>query len=110
MKKVLLFLFISILSMSLYAQGDSFTPHDDALPQATITVYPNPATNYISINGGQETIKQVVIYNLIGRKVKSFLASPDQKYIVSELPKGMYLIQLLNNNNKVVTTQRISKR
>jgi len=110
MKKVLLFLFISILSMSLYAQGDSFTPHNDALKQATITVYPNPATNYIAVNGNQEEIKQVVIYNLIGRQVKSFIASPDEKYIVSELPKGMYLIQLLDKNNKVVTTQRVSKR
>jgi len=110
MRKVLLLLFISIMSMSLYAQSDSYKPHQSLQDQTKITVYPNPAVDYIAITDSNEKVQQIIIYNLIGRKVKSFVAAPDTKYGVSELPKGMYIVQLLDKRKKVVTTQRVSKR
>lgn len=80
-------------------------------PQPTkITVYPNPATNYISIDNA-DNVKQIVIINLVGRKLKTFESvQKDERYDVSELPNGMYLIQIIDNSNKILTTQRVSKR
>jgi hypothetical protein len=48
---------------------------------------------------------------LVGRKLKTFQnVEKDEHYDVSELPVGMYLIQVIDNNKKILTTQRISKR
>jgi type IX secretion system substrate protein len=78
--------------------------------QAKITIYPNPATNFISINTDYH-VKQINIFNLIGRKLKTIdNVVKDQRYDITELPKGMYLIQIVDTGNKVLTTQRISKR
>ena len=76
----------------------------------SISIYPNPATNYISINK-DENIKSITVFNLVGRKLKTFQnIQKDEHYDVSNLPNGMYLIRVTGNDNKVITTQRISKR
>ena len=75
-----------------------------------ISIYPNPATNYISVNK-DENLKEIAIFNLVGRKLKTFEEiEKDEHYDVSDLPNGMYLVQVIDNNKKIVTTQRISKR
>jgi len=80
-------------------------------PQPTkITIYPNPATNYISIDNA-ENVKQIVIINLVGRKLKTFEnVQKDERYDVNELPNGMYLVQIIDNSNKILTTVRVSKK
>jgi type IX secretion system substrate protein len=78
--------------------------------QGKITIYPNPATNFISINTDNH-VKQINIFNLIGRKLKTINnVVRDQRYDITDLPNGMYLIQIVDTSNKVMTTQRISKR
>ena len=78
----------------------SFDHGDDADPK--ITIFPNPASHYISINNG-DNVKKVVIYNLVGRQVKSFEAIEGSKYNIMDLNKGMYLVQLLDSNSKIIT-------
>lgn len=76
----------------------------------SIKIYPNPAFNFIGLNESAG-ISSIIIYNLVGRKMKIF-ASPQkgEKYNVTDLPSGMYLVQLLGRDGKVVTTQRMSKK
>lgn len=76
----------------------------------SVSVYPNPATNYISVNK-DENIKSIVVFNLVGRKLKTIEnVQKNEHYDVTNLPKGMYLVQVIGTDNKVITTQRISKR
>ena len=78
--------------------------------QAKISVYPNPASDFISINR-DENVKQLAVFNLVGRKIKSFdNVVKLQQYDISDLPNGMYLIQVQDAAGKIITTQRISKR
>ena len=75
-----------------------------------ITVYPNPATDYISFDN-VDNIGQVAIVNLVGRKLKMFEnIQRGERYDVSDLPGGMYLVQIMDQNGKVVSTVRVSKR
>ncbi len=75
-----------------------------------ISIYPNPATNFISINK-DENVRDIAIFNLVGRKLKTFQnVEKDEHYDVSDLPMGMYLVQVIDDKKKIVTTQRISKR
>ena len=100
----ILFTFATVIHISAGSAGIDF-------PQPTkITVYPNPATNYISIDNA-DNVKKITIINLVGRKLKTFEnIQQDERYDVTELPNGMYLVQIIDNSNKVITTVRVSKR
>ncbi|MEY3051594.1 MAG: hypothetical protein RLY31_1379 [Bacteroidota bacterium] len=75
-----------------------------------VTVYPNPASQFISIDNADQ-VSQIVIINLVGRKLKNFESvRKEEQYDISELPAGMYLVQLLDARQKVLSTVRISKR
>ncbi len=75
-----------------------------------IKVYPNPATDYIGLSEAKE-VKRIVIINLVGRQMKTFqVGGEGARYYVGDLPRGMYLVQLLDAQKEVVTTKRVSKR
>lgn len=117
MKRTLLATIFLLSTLFAFAQnspdgseGHATHPQETRLQQPTISIFPNPATNYISINK-DDNVKSIAVYNLVGRKLKSFQdIQKDEHYDVSNLPNGMYLIRVTNTSNKVITTQRISKR
>jgi len=74
-----------------------------------VRVYPNPATEYFSVDG-VDHLKEVIVYNLVGQEVKRFKASLKAKYDVSELIRGLYLVRLVDKQEKVIKTVRLSKR
>lgn len=75
-----------------------------------IRIFPNPATSFIGLNQ-DSGVEQVVIFNLVGRRMKAFLTSEnDNRYYVGDLPRGMYLVQLLGSKNEILTTKRVNKR
>jgi hypothetical protein len=61
----------------------------------SVRLYPNPATIYFQIQGSDE-VDDVIIYNIFGRKVKSFEVRKGQKYDIETIPTGMYLVQILD--------------
>ena len=75
-----------------------------------IEVFPNPTTSYISLTEVQG-VQKVVVFNLAGRQMKSFDdIAPVKKFYVGDLPRGIYLVRILGDKNKVLTTKKISKQ
>ncbi len=112
MKHTLLILFFTFFAAAAFAQqsGDNGSTNNPWLRQNKISIYPNPATSYISINQ-DENIKQIMFFNLLGRNLKTITnVVKGQQYDVTDLPNGMYLVQIIDNTNKILTTQRVSKR
>ncbi len=76
-----------------------------------IAVYPNPITEYINVRDNDDQVNQVVFYSITGRKVRVLDdIDSNERYWVGDLQNGMYLVQLIGKNNKIITTQRINKR
>lgn len=73
-------------------------------------LFPNPAQDYInvSLKSGNETIKNVSIYDLNGRLIKSDKAS-DNKIAVSELQSGTYIILIENTENQKFSGKFVKK-
>lgn len=108
MKKILLLSLISLAIPLLSSLAEASRPvagSSDVSP----TVYPNPASDFISLSN-EGAVQQLVIYNFGGRQVLAFTASKGQRYDISNLPDGMYLVQFLNPQNKIIHTQRLQKR
>ena len=74
-----------------------------------VRIYPNPATDYFAVDGISD-LREVVVINLVGQEVKRFKAATKAKYNVSDLMRGLYLIRLIDDNEKVIKTVRLSKR
>lgn len=80
----------------------------DPPTEALISIYPNPAVNYFKVKGPQN-IQQVVVTDLVGKRVKTFEYVEDAQYDVHELRKGMYLVQFVSVDQQVLKIQRLIK-
>ncbi len=78
--------------------------------KADLSVYPNPTTEYISVNDNNDAVGFIAIFNLVGKKVKEFDFVKGESLFVADLPKGMYLVQLQNRGRQVLKTQKVDKR
>ena len=67
-----------------------------------LSVYPNPATDWIIIETKENINNDLNIINIFGELVYTIssdkLSDNHEKINMSELSKGMYIIQLINNN------------
>ncbi len=74
-----------------------------------LSVYPNPASDFIGVSN-DEQVGKIIIFNMIGKEQKSFQATRGEKYPIADLANGMYLVKVIGNDNKLITTQRLQKR
>lgn len=70
----------------------------------TVSVYPNPTKNTVSINAADK-IKKVSVYALDGKKLKE---ENSNSVNLSSYPKGNYLLVIAFENGKT-TTQKVTK-
>ena len=47
---------------------------------------------------------------MVGRKIRIFATEKGERYEIGDLPNGLYVVQLFGKNNKVITTQRLTKK
>lgn len=74
---------------------------DDYSSAPTIKVYPNPTSGVLSIS--DTNVKEIVIYNLNGIKVKTFKVG--QEIDIRELSNGLYLLKTDNGIIKKIIKQ-----
>lgn len=71
-------------------------------------IYPNPASQYIVIDGKKEIYNKVEITDINGKKVYEIRATDKSNKIdISKLQKGIYFVSLLNND-KLIKTEKIA--
>ena len=115
MKNTLLLFFLSFfLTLGVQAQssfdlGNATAQLNQNGKKTVLKIYPNPATNYIGLNNDTK-VSEIKILNLVGKEVKHFYVSKGEKYPVMDIRNGMYLVQLINDSGKIMTTQRLQKR
>lgn len=113
MKRNILLAFFLFLTIGLFAQragsGGGSDRISTELVQADLQVFPNPATSFIGVTHKGE-VSKIKVFNLVGRQMKVFTAVQGEKHFVGDLPRGMYLVQLIDNKNKIITTKRVNKR
>ena len=85
--------------------GTCPTASVDDQNQLDISIYPNPTSDIVYIDGNYTQLK-VVVYDILGKQVmkESITNSID----ISQLEKGVYILQL--SDGAKLTTQRIIKK
>ncbi|WP_298423252.1 T9SS type A sorting domain-containing protein [uncultured Kordia sp.] len=69
----------------------------------SVNVYPNPTKDIIYITGTQP--KEITVYDAQGRFIKTY-AQPTNHISVSNMSKGMYFLQITDQNN-AISNQKI---
>ncbi|MBV1887728.1 MAG: T9SS type A sorting domain-containing protein, partial [Urechidicola sp.] len=72
---------------------------------ASLTLYPNPVNNVLSIHATNR-IEKVEIFNMLGQKVKTEISNTID---VSNLSNGMYVSKIYQENN-IISTKRFVKK
>ena len=103
MKPILIAIFLVGLGINnCWSQQDVYP--------SEIRIYPNPVVSEFNIQNGLG-INKVILFNVLGREIKIFeQVSENQIFHISEIPRGLYWVQLLDKENKIISTKRISKR
>jgi len=112
MKKNLLFLIFGLfLTTTISAQLSSASATKSAREiKSAIVVFPNPATNFIGVTDEYENVATLAVYNLVGRKLKDFNTEDGDRFYIAELTNGIYLVQLKDDDSKIIKTQRLRVR
>ncbi|HRH52427.1 MAG TPA: T9SS type A sorting domain-containing protein [Chitinophagales bacterium] len=75
--------------------------------QSAITLYPNPAVEYITING---EIQHWEIINMEGQIILSGIGSTSSTTInLQSIPSGFYLLSTTNTNNEIITQEFVKQ-
>lgn len=68
-----------------------------------LKVYPNPATQILTISNGQK-LKRIILYSGLGKVVKSLDVNNNiQNIDISNLEDGVYTLQVIDENKKMKT-------
>ena len=84
---------------------DCSTASIDDQNQLDISIYPNPTSDIVYIDGNYTQLK-VVVYDILGKLVMK--ESITNSINISQLEKGVYILQL--SDGAKVTTKRIIKK
>ncbi|WP_185965514.1 T9SS type A sorting domain-containing protein [Flavobacterium zepuense] len=97
----------------LFIDDATFTTQETAglkdVTASKLSVYPNPATNVVTVNGADALVNNVAIVDINGRTVKSvkFAGVAEAQVNVSDLASGVYVMTIASD--KGTTTQKIVK-
>lgn len=86
---------------------DNFTTNETSVgvsntPVAgAVKVYPNPATNVLYVDCGNNDVEQIVVRDVTGKVMGTYTVTGERVEInTAALPAGMYLLQLSGNGKK----------
>ena len=86
-----------------------FTSSTHSFKLDFVTVYPNPANNFFTLTDVPADLEIINVYNILGNKVKSYSALQGNNYNVSDLSKGLYLVNLTNAKGENLNTIKLHK-
>ncbi|MEM6963495.1 MAG: T9SS type A sorting domain-containing protein [Bacteroidota bacterium] len=109
MKKIILFTFLFFISLAAFAQSAQSTSDVPSFRSTKVLkIFPNPATEFFMLNDLNEQVAEINIYNIVGRKMKTIQVTAGKKYYLDNFPKGMYLLQLVGHDTKIIATHRLN--
>lgn len=73
-----------------------------------LSIYPNPAQDFITVNGSD--ISKIDIHDIAGRKIKSFSHTPNVAHDISFLRNGLYIVRMFDTRGKIAKSIRLNKR
>ncbi len=65
-----------------------------------ISIYPNPASEYLKIDLNEQTETQIYLFNALGVQILCKTISNDFQLKIDNLPEGLYYLNIIQGNNQ----------
>lgn len=88
---------------------DTTTPTSELFSKGDIQIFPNPALNAFQIKN-DKSVRRVKIYNIIGKEINNYSHIRGAQYDVVNYQKGIYIIRLFDQNDKMLKVLRLNKK
>ena len=100
---------VAISQDSVYVYNYSYTDTINLVGNDEITIYPNPISDFLTIDDKMEIITGFRIYNIIGDLVKSYVIINSKSHTLnlSYLSQGIYLLVTYTKNNTQINHKLI---
>ncbi len=100
----------TVVSNTYTATASTSTNNEDVLA-VKYKVFPNPASNYVQLPQIDD-IGEIRLYDILGKVIHQEFADQGniQHLNVTNLPKGTYLLQFLDEKNNILHTTRVIKQ
>jgi hypothetical protein len=72
----------------------------DSVSNETFKLYPNPVEDHLYIQSSDTTIKNIDIYNILGKKI--YTSSSENRLDMSSYSAGIYFVKINNSTFKIV--------
>jgi hypothetical protein len=79
------------------------------LPAANVKLFPNPTTDYFTLENGEE-VASMRLYALDGREMARFVNTSDNTYSIANIPVGNYVLSFEDKNGNLFQAVEIHKR
>lgn len=89
--------------------GASCVTSTATLEEEPTRLYPNPTADYFQLDTPIAT-HQLTILDLTGRPLRNLAVQPEGQYDISDLPSGIYVLQLKNRSGQLLKTLRLAKQ
>ena len=96
----------SNFDLSMIVEGEETTMGVSDVNAASVTVYPNPATNFVKATVKNGEVSAMTVMNMNGQVVASAKAASVN---VSALPAGVYVVKVQDAKGNVTTSKVVKK-
>ena len=97
---------ISLPSSSMMVSNSTSTY---SVKEEDLVLYPNPTSDYFKVSEDQH-IKNIAVYNIVGKELMRFRHIPGQSHNVESLRKGIYLVRFFDAKGEIIKALRLSKQ
>lgn len=81
----------------------------DSENEKNISIYPNPADDYLIINAKDLHINKIQIFDMVGKEIASYQGNNEVKVNISNFTQGVYTIKFFIDSNKIVNKKFIKQ-
>ena len=89
--------------------GDPIVSSLSEVELEALKLFPNPTSDYFTLSSNDNDIASLTIHNILGRQIRQYPAA-ERRFEVSDLPHGLYLVSVLDKQERVLKTLRLQKR
>jgi len=85
---------------------------ENTISSTKVSIYPNPAQNSLYVSGNENDNYQIQIIDVVGKMVKSqtFEGGSQIKVSLEGLEKGIYFVNIVNEQNMIIHTDKLIKQ
>ena len=75
-----------------------------------INIFPNPVSDYFQLNNEAGLASTIEVYDILGKKIKSFNVQGSDSYFIGDVQTGRYFARIFDNGGQALKVVRIVKR